>query len=259
MREGLVSVIMPVYNSEAFVEDAIKSVLSQTYAKWELLMVDDASKDSSFVLLDKYRNSEPRIKIFRNSRNMGTAYSRNKAIEASQGQFIAFLDADDMWKDNKLELQLAVLSRPHVSACFSSYQLMHETGKPIPTIIEALPVLSYERLLKANYVGNLTGIYNAGLLGKIYAPDLRKRQDWALWLRVIEEGGPMDGIKESLAYYRVRQHSISGNKLEMLRYNYRIYRLNGFGRYRSFTKMMVFLNEQFFVKSKLKYTMEPEK
>ncbi|WP_405200156.1 glycosyltransferase family 2 protein [Christiangramia sp. LLG6405-1] len=256
MKEGLVSVIMPAYNSEAYIADAIRSVISQTYHNWELLIVNDASNDSTAQILQKFNSEENRIRVFTNSANKGTAYSRNKAIEAAEGQFIAFLDADDLWKENKLMRQLEVLSKANVAACFSSYQLMHESGKKSNLIIQALPVLSHQRLLKANYVGNLTGIYNAGLLGKIYAPNLRKRQDWAMWLRVIEEGGPMEGIWESLAYYRLRKNSISGNKLEMLKYNYKVYRLAGFGRRASLKKMLIFLNEQFFVKSKQKLTIE---
>ncbi|WP_026913633.1 glycosyltransferase family 2 protein [Christiangramia portivictoriae] len=256
MKKGLVSVIMPAYNSEAYIAEAIQSVISQTYPQWELLIVNDASRDSTEQILKNYSDEDSRIRVFHNSTNRGTAFSRNKAIEASEGEFISFLDTDDLWKNNKLERQLEVLSKSNVAACFSSYQLMHESGKKSNVIIQALPVLSHCRLLKANYVGNLTGIYNAGLLGKIYAPDIRKRQDWAMWLRVIEEGGPMEGIWESLAYYRLRKNSISGNKLEMLKYNYKVYRLVGFSRRASLKRMLIFLNEQFFVKSKQRLTIE---
>ena len=114
-----------------------------------------------------------------------------------------------------------------------------------------MPVLHYDKLLKANYVGNLTGIYNVNILGKIYCPEISKRQDWALWLKVIEEGGPIEGIQESLAIYRVRKNSISNNKLEMLKYNFKVYHsVLGYGFFRSIHKMLIFLYEQFFVKSK---------
>ena len=116
------SVIMPAYNSEAFIADAIRSVISQTYQNWELLIVNDASNDSTAQILQKFNSEENRIRVFNNSANKGTAYSRNKAIEAAEGQFISFLDADDLWKENKLKRQLEVLSKANVAACFSSYQ-----------------------------------------------------------------------------------------------------------------------------------------
>ncbi|MFV8225326.1 glycosyltransferase family 2 protein [Christiangramia aquimixticola] len=251
MKENrLVSVIMPAYNCQSFITGAIQSVIQQTYTNWELLIVDDASTDATRKCIKEHSISEPRIRSFFNSKNRGTDYSRNKAIKAAKGAFIAFLDADDLWLPNKLEKQLQVLNKENVAACFSSYELIDETGNRCKKKVKALPVLSYNRLLKANYVGNLTGIYNAELLGKIYCPPLKKRQDWALWLKVIEEGGPMEGISDVLAYYRVRKDSISGNKIEMLKYNYRVYRLLGFSVFGALCRMLLFLKEQFCVKNR---------
>lgn len=255
----LVSVIMPAFNAEAFISEAIQSVIQQTYSNWELIIVDDHSTDSTKKIIESHSISEHRIRSLYNLKNRGTDYSRNKAIEAANGTFIAFLDADDLWKPEKLEKQLKVLSKENVAACFSSYDLMDENGEELDMKIQALPVLSYDRLLKANYVGNLTGIYNAKLLGKVYCPSIKKRQDWALWLKVIEEGGPMEGIPEALAIYRVHKDSISTNKLEMLKYNYLVYRLLGYSIFGSLHKMTVFLNEQFFVKNKQKKSTRGEK
>lgn len=246
----MVSVIMPAYNSAAFISESIQSVIQQTYPNWELIIVDDASTDTTRKIIESHSISEHRIRSFYNSHNSGTHFCRNKAINAAKGAFIAFLDADDLWKPEKLEKQLKVLSKDNVAACFSSYELISENGEPLNLQIKALPVVTYDRLLKANYVGNLTGMYNAKLLGKIYCPEIRKRQDWALWLKVIEEGGPMEGIPEALAIYRIRNNSISTNKLEMLKYNYKVYRMLGYGVFGSFLRMSIFLNEQFRVKSK---------
>lgn len=248
---GLVSVIMPAYNSEAFISEAIQSVIYQTYTNWELFVIDDASSDSTPQIIQEFSNTDDRIHFFKNVSNKGTHEARNKGIEAAKGDFIAFLDADDQWKPEKLQKQLEIISAENLPACFSSYDLISENGRPLGRKVEALPVLTYEKLLKANYVGNLTGIYNVQVLGKIYCPEIRKRQDWALWLKVIEEGGPMDGISESLAIYRVRKNSISTNKLEMLKYNFRVYhQVLGYGFFTSIWRMFIFLNEQFFVKSK---------
>ncbi len=248
---GLVSVIMPAYNCEAFISEAIQSVINQTYPNWELLIIDDASVDAGPEIMQSWRDQDSRIHFLRNKENKGTHHTRNKGIEASTGKFIAFLDADDRWKHDKLEKQLKLMDEENLSACFSSYDLIDENGNPANKKIEALPVMNYEKLLKANYVGNLTGMFDVSQLGKIYAPDIRKRQDWALWLEVIKAGGPMIGIKESLAYYRIRKGSISNNKIAMLKYNFSVYhKVLGYNFFNSCWRMLVFLREQFFVKSR---------
>ena len=259
-NNGLVSVIMPAYNSAAFISESIQSVLTQSYQNWELLVIDDASSDSTKMIVQQFAEEDSRIQLLVNSTNKGTHHTRNKGIKVAQGDFIAFLDADDQWKPEKLKKQLDLLSKENKPACFSSYELISEDGENLNKKIQALPVLTYEKLLKANYVGNLTGIYSAKALGKIYCPEISKRQDWALWLKVIEKGGPLQGIQESLAIYRVRKDSISGNKVEMLKYNFNVYhKILGYDLFTSLWKMIVFLNEQFFVKSKQVKTMKVEK
>src|SRR5690606_2128002 len=164
--------------------------------------------------------------------------------------FIAFLDSDDLWLANKLEKQLRFMKKHNSKMCFSSYLLMNETGTRLPKMIEALPVLTYQKLLLSNYVGNLTGIYDARN-GKYYAPELWKRQDWGLWLSVIKQTGPARGITEPLAVYRIRNNSLSRNKYALLKHNYLIYRdfLN-LGILKSTISMSRFLWEHFFVKSR---------
>jgi hypothetical protein len=251
MKNPLVSVIMPAYNAEKFIEAAVNSVIAQTYPTWELFIIDDASSDTTLSKAEKLEKKDPRIKILRNKKNSGAGISRNKGIKAAQGDFIAFLDADDQWKPKKLKIQLDVMQEQNASVCFSCYQQMEENGNSRNEIIEALPILTYQKLLKSNYLGNLTGIYNAKKLGKIYSPEIRKRQDWALWLEAVKKGGPAIGIQRCLAKYRVRKGSISGNKLEMLKYNFNIYRkVLGFNFLKSSGYMVVFLKEHFFVKRK---------
>lgn len=257
---GLVSVIMPAYNSEAFITEAIKSVIDQTYQKWELFVIDDHSSDSTRNILEEYSRIDDRIHVLGNTINRGTAYSRNKGIKVAAGDFITFLDADDLWKPEKLKIQLEILQTENIAACFSSYELISENGEQLNKKVQALPVLKYEKLLKANYVGNLTGIYSTTKLGKIYCPEILKRQDWALWLKVIEEGGPMEGIQQPLAIYRIRKNSISTNKLEMLKYNFNVYhQVLGYGFLKSLWRMFIFLNEQFLVKSRQVKAISDEK
>lgn len=249
MQKPLVSVITPTYNSEGFISETIDSIRAQSYANWELILVDDASSDETVSILKKYASSDERIKVHVLKTNSGAAIARNTAIEKATGSYIAFLDADDLWKPEKLSKQIAFMQEKDIAVSFSSYELMDEEGKSLGKMIKALPKVDFSKMLKSNYVGNLTGIYNAKKLGKVYMPNIRKRQDWALWLTLIKKVGFAYSLEEPLAKYRVREDSISSNKLNLLKYNYTIYRkaLN-FGTFKSSWYLIRFLIEHFFIK-----------
>ena len=251
MNNPLVSVIMPAYNAEAFIAESIVSVQQQTYENWELLIIDDASKDRTLEVIEKFRNKDKRVQLHRLPTNQGAGFARNIGIKASKGDFISFLDADDLWQPEKLQKQLDFMQEQQVQVCYSSYELIDEAGQPLNKTVKALQRLPFKKLLRANYVGNLTGIYNAKKLGKIYCPLIRKRQDWGLWLLAVREARGAKGIREALAKYRVRENSISRNKWEMLGYNYKVYRkVLEFSALKSCFWMLLFLWEQFFVKSR---------
>lgn len=241
-----------MFNSEAFISETINSVINQTYQNWELLLIDDGSKDNTLDLVSNLAIENTKIRLFKNKTNVGAALTRNKGIEAAKGDYIAFLDADDLWKPNKLETQIAFMQTENCDVCFSSYEQINELGNPLYKLIKALPELTYHKYLKSNYIGNLTGVYNAKVLGKITAPNLRKRQDWLLWLSAIKKSGkPAKGLEESLAFYRIRKDSMSSNKMDLLKHNYWVYKKGlGFSTIKSIFYMVVFLNEHFFVKSK---------
>jgi glycosyltransferase involved in cell wall biosynthesis len=249
---ALVSIITPMFNSEAYISDAIKSVINQTYKNWELLLIDDCSTDKTLEIAQSFLDKYPNIKLLINPTNLGAAITRNRGIEAAKGDYIAFLDGDDLWKPEKLQKQLDFLDMEDCDVCFSSYSLINEQGNLLNKEVKALKILTFQKLLKSNYIGNLTGMYNAKVLGKITSPNLRKRQDWLLWLTAIKKSGkPAKGIQESLAYYRVRKDSMSSNKLHLIKYNYLVYRKGlGFSTLKSVYSMLVFLKEHFFVKSK---------
>lgn len=247
----LVSVIMPAYNSAEFIGEAITSVLKQTYDRWELIIIDDASVDDTVKVAGEFIRSDLRIRLISNKINNGAGAARNKGIEAARGSFIAFLDADDLWLPEKLEIQLKYLVENDLEMTFSSYYLISEGGGELKKMVEALPVLNYEKLLRSNYVGNLTGIYNVDKIGKVYAPLLRKRQDWALWLKILSRTGKTRSIPQPLAKYRIRSNSLSQNKAALIRYNFRIYReFLGFSYSRSCRYMIMFLWEHFNVKNR---------
>ena len=248
----LVSIITPTYNSEKFINETIGSVLKQTYKNWELILIDDASTDDTLRIIKSYIKNNFNISLIRNSSNQGAGVSRNKGILEAKGDFIAFLDADDTWRPNKLKTQIKFMIENNVDVCYSSYDLIDEDGIKLNKRVNSLPTLSYRKLLKSNYVGNLTGMYNCKSLGKIVSNKLRKRQDWILWLYAIKKSGkPAKGIKESLAYYRVRKNSMSSNKIGLIKYNYLVYREGmKFSILKSVFCFIIFVIEQVFVKSK---------
>ncbi|OBQ54942.1 glycosyltransferase family 2 protein [Tamlana sp. s12] len=250
--KALVSIITPMFNSEAFISETINSVINQKYKNWELILIDDNSQDDTLKVVQPFLEKHSNIKLLLNSENSGAAVSRNKGIECAKGDYIAFLDADDLWKPNKLEVQIQFMETHNCDVSFSSYDLMAESGLPMYKMVVALKTLSYQKLLKSNYIGNLTGVYNAKNLGKITSPNLRKRQDWLLWLAAIKQSGkPALGIQEDLAHYRVRKNGISSNKVELIKHNYWVYHKGlGFSKTESLYCMMIFLKEHFLVKSK---------
>lgn len=247
----LVSVIMPAYNSADFISESIHSVLQQTHQNWELLIIDDASQDNTVSLIKEFETLDSRIRLFQNTTNLGAGITRNLGIKTSQGAYIAFLDSDDLWLPKKLETQLKFMQAHDLSMTYSSYQLIDEQGNDLNKQVVALPKLTFQKLLKSNYVGNLTGIYNVDKLGKIYCPELRKRQDWAMWLTILQKIKSSKGISQPLAKYRIREKSISNNKVGLLKYNYLVYReFLKYSRLKSILKMSVFLKEHFLIKNK---------
>jgi len=250
--EKLVSIITPAYNVEQYISETIASVINQTYSNWELLITDDASTDNTIQIVEAYLAKDQRIKLFKLKENSGAAVARNLSIKKAKGRFIAFLDADDIWLPNKLSIQVETMLTKAYSVCYSSYTKIDEHGKSRNTTVNAMPQLHYSKLLKNNYIGNLTGIYDALLLGKIYTPDLEKRQDWCLWLKALETSGkPAYGIQQPLAKYRHRKNSISRNKIQLLTYNFQVYhRFLKFNVIKSSFHLLRFLVEYFFVRPK---------
>lgn len=245
----LVSVITPTFNSEDFILETVRSVQNQTFQNWELIVIDDASSDRTVELVQTIQDD--RIQLIQLDVNSGAAVARNRGIDLAKGRYIAFLDADDLWLPSKLGKQLQFMTEKDASVSYGSYDLMDETGAALGKRILALPRLSYQKLLRSNYIGNLTGMYDTQKLGKVYAPLLRKRQDWGLWLSCLENSDDAYGIKESLAKYRVRKGSISSNKLEMIKHNFAMYRkARNFSWAKSLWYLVGFLLEHFFVKSR---------
>lgn len=225
MDAPLISIITPIYNSEKFLEAALTSVQNQTYSHWELILIDDASTDNSERVAEEFFLEDSRITYEKLSVNQGTAVCRNRGIELAKGDFIAFLDSDDFWVPDKLDIQVDFMQRQDCDVSFSNYLIVDEEGNSLKRRVLAMPMLSYDKQLRNNYIGNLTGMYRSKTIGKVFSPKLRKRQDWGLWLEAIKRSEkPALGIPLDLAFYRKRSDSISTDKLRLIKYNFLFYR-----------------------------------
>jgi glycosyltransferase involved in cell wall biosynthesis len=224
MSKELVSIIMPTFNAGRFLSASIDSILAQTYQQWELLITDDDSTDPlTLSLLKEYAEKDQRIKVEYLKENNGPGVARNKSIERARGRYIAFCDSDDRWMPEKLERQLQLMEEKQCALCYSSYIICDAEGRETGIFI-APEKLTLETLKHDNKIGCLTAVYDSRLLGrKFYMPSLRKRQDWALFLSILKAASPAYALTQPLAYYRQRSHSVSSNKLALIKYNVKVY------------------------------------
>ena len=223
MQESKVSIIIPVYNAEKFIGKTMESVLNQTYKNWEMLIFNDKSKDNSLKIIKKYSEKDERIKVIDSKENVGVVMARNKLTEIATGEFIAFLDADDYWREEKLEKQIKFMKEQNALISCTEYTRVTEDEKEINDII-IKEKITYEDMLKNNYLGCLTVIYNANRLGKRYFKEREKNEDYVLWLEIVKETKIIFGLKENLAFYRVLNNSRSSNKIKAAKDRWDVYR-----------------------------------
>ncbi len=218
----LVSIIMPSYNSAKTLDDAVTSVLAQTYKSWELIIIDDKSIDKSLKIAKKYALDDPRISVLSTGNNIGSGRARNIGISSSKGELIAFLDSDDLWLPNKLEVQVKMFSDPRIAFVCSAYQrfntITNETENiGVPKSIE------FNELLKTNYIGCLTVVLRRNAYDSIKFPEMRKRQDYALWLSLIKKGGSVQCSNQILAKYRYGHESTTSKKMGSIMSTWKVY------------------------------------
>ncbi|MCT7492530.1 glycosyltransferase family 2 protein [Aliarcobacter cryaerophilus] len=223
MNYKLVSIITPSYKSEKFISQTIESVLGQTYQNWEIIIVDDVSPDNSNKIIEEYSKKDSRIKLIKLEKNSGAAVARNIAIEESKGRYIAFLDADDIWKPEKLEKQIEFMRKNNYAFTYTAYEKIDENGLVFGEIGVPLKV-SYNQLLKTCVIGCLTAVYDTNKLGKVYMPTNTKREDFATWLSICKKVDFAYGIKENLSQYRVYKSQSSNKKVKMAKENWKLYR-----------------------------------
>jgi teichuronic acid biosynthesis glycosyltransferase TuaG len=224
MNKSLVTIITPSYNCSKFISDTVNSVLSQSYSNWEMIIVDDCSTDNSVEIIERITGDNPKIKLIKLENNVGSAQSRNAALEVASGRFIAFLDSDDIWYTDKLEKQVEFMLKRKAPISFTSYELIDENGVSKNHIIHSVEKLTQIDYLKNTIIGFSTSMIDTQIVGNSFRMmNIRTRQDASLWITLLGKGFIAQGINEVLMKYRVHSQSISANKVKAAKQVWNLY------------------------------------
>ncbi|OIK10460.1 glycosyl transferase [Bacillus sp. MUM 116] len=223
-KQPTISIITPSYNASKVINKTIESVLMQTYQKWEMIIVDDCSTDDTPEILKRYAEEDDRIRVIFAKENGGAAIARNLALKHAQARYIAFLDSDDCWKLDKLERQLTFMQKNDYAFTFTGYEFISNDGVLLNKYVSAPEKITYEDMLKNTIVGCLTVMVDRKKIGQIQMPNIRTRQDLAMWLAILKKGFNAYGLNENLAEYRIGNLSISKNKWKAAKMNWFVYR-----------------------------------
>lgn len=223
MDNKRVSVIMPTYNCGKYIAESIRSIQAQTLENWELWIVDDHSTDDTAEVVAPFLE-DSRIHYIYLQVNGGPAAARNDALRRAQGDYIAFLDSDDIWHSEKLERQLAFMRENECYFSCTGYRKISEDGCLLGTVILPHKTAGYwKTFFLSNPIGNSTVIYDRRYFGDRQVPLIRKRNDFALWLQMLRNGEKCYGLDDVLMDYRVRSQSVSANKLGLAKYHWELY------------------------------------
>ena len=222
-----VSIIVPVYNVEKFITRTIDSVRAQTYGNWELLLVMDGCTDTTPQVIRQYceQAKDERIRVIDQPRNMGAALARNRGVAEATGRYIAYLDSDDLWREDKLEKQLAFMEEKDAAFSFTGYEFADENGKGLGKVVRVPAVMEYQDALKNTTIFTTTVMFDTEKIDRqlLEMPRI-KSEDTALWWKVLRNGFLAYGLDENLALYRRAGRSLSSNKLEAIRRIWNLYR-----------------------------------
>lgn len=220
----LISVVVPVYNGEKYISQTISSVLSQTYKNWELLIVDDCSEDSTLKIVEEYQKENDRIVVLRTKKNSGVAIARNIGIKQARGEYIALLDADDIWRETKLEKQLELALKECADIVYCSYGLIDSEGKNLNRDFIVPPYTSFELMLVSSAISCSTAMISTNILKKNLFKNEYYHEDLMLWLELLSIPVKAAGVVDVLADYRQIEGSRSHKKLHSALERWRVYR-----------------------------------
>ena len=221
---ALVSIITPSYNSAKFIAETIQSVQNQTYQNWEMIIVDDGSSDETENVVLSIIQKDNRIQFHKLSQNSGPAVARNTGIEKASGDYMTFIDADDIWFPTFIENNIKTIQETGIPFVFSSYKRANEQLEFVYSDFIVPNKVSYSVILKSNSISCLTAFVDIKKLGKKYMPLIRKRQDMGLWLNYLKVIPFAHGIQKTQAIYRIRENSLSRKKSDLIKYQWQFYR-----------------------------------
>ena len=220
-----VSIVVPVYNAARFLEDTIRSVQAQTEKDWELLLVDDCSTDESCDVITRISESDSRVRLIRQAQNAGAAAARNRGICEATGKYLAYLDADDLWKPERLSKELAFLEKEKAAFVFCGYEFADENGRGTGKVVRVPKTLAYRQALKNTTIFTSTVLFDMTVLSKeLLQMPLVKSEDTATWWKILRAGYQAHGLDENLVLYRRTAGTLSSDKLEAVRRIWFLYR-----------------------------------
>ncbi|MGI6745549.1 MAG: putative teichuronic acid biosynthesis glycosyltransferase TuaG [Firmicutes bacterium ADurb.Bin300] len=224
-----ISVVMPAYNAESFIEDAVNSVLAQTFEDYELIIIDDCSGDNTYEMIEGFARKDSRIRVYRNEKNSGVSFTRNFGISVARYKWIAFLDSDDMWRPKKLEKQLELLKEhPNAIITYTGSSFIDFEGTPFSYNLPAVPVITYKELLKHNLLSCSSVMVKKDVIKRIKMAHDKMHEDYSAWLQILREYEYAFGINEPLLVYRISKNSKSANRIKSARMIYNSYRYVGY-------------------------------
>lgn len=231
MQKPVISVIIPAFNAGRYIVDALDSAQQQTFTAIEIIVVDDCSTDNTVLLVEEAMKNDSRICLIKLNENGGVAKARNIAIDKAQGDWIAFLDSDDIWEREKLEKQLIVAAREEADLVCCSYDCIDETGISLNRGCSVPHLVTYNQMLSVNSIGCSSVLLSASIARSAHFPEDFYHEDYLLWMRLLGTGIKAVGLDETLMHYRICKGSRSANKLLAAKNRWRIYRQGlGMGR-----------------------------
>ena len=223
--DGLVSVVIPMYNSGKYIIPTISSALRQTYTNLEILVIDDCSKDDSIQVVEEFAKKDNRVRCIPQERNGGAAVARNRGIKEAKGRYIAFLDSDDLWAPDKIEKQLALMNEKNAVFAFCAYDSVNENDEQVKGKIKIKERVRYKDLLTKTFICTPAAIYDRFFYGDVEMPLRRTGQDYAFWMVLLKMADAY-GIDEALVHVRRRSGSLSKNKFQNMKDIWEVQTLN---------------------------------
>lgn len=225
MKKDLISIIVPIYNAQNFIKETIETVLNQTIKNFELILVDDISTDNSYKIIEEYIKKDKRIKCIKLEKKGLAAGARNRGIKEAQGEYICFLDADDLWNNEKLEKQISFMKENQCAFSFTGYEFANYEGVPSGKKVIVPFTINYKEALKNTTIFTSTVMFDMKKLSKedIYMPNI-KSEDTATWWKILKNGYIAYGLNEVLSFYRRSEGTLSSNKIEAIKRIWNLYR-----------------------------------